>query len=135
MADLKERLRELRKQSDLSQQDIADKMGVSKQTISQYERGVREPDLDNLLALCDIFNVSADYLLGKADVTLRLLTTEELKKLSAPDQLTKEEALILSGYKALNNEGQQEMKNYSEYLLGQDRFRKDTESQEGAGTA
>jgi transcriptional regulator with XRE-family HTH domain len=83
MATFSERLRELRTQYDYSQQDLADKMGATKQMISQYERGVRKPDLDTLTALCDIFNVSSDYLMGKSDVTVRLLNTEDLKRLNS----------------------------------------------------
>ena len=135
MADIKTRLRELRKHSNYSQQDLADMIGVTKQTISQYERGVREPDFDNLLALCDVFNVSADYLLGKVDVTLRLLTSEGLKKLSAADSLTSAESAILIDYRLLNAAGQQEVRNHLNYVLSQERFRKDTESTEESGTA
>lgn len=82
MATFTERLRELRIQNNYSQQDLADKMGVTKQTISQYERGVRKPDMDTLTALCDIFNVSSDYLMGKSDVTVRLLNSDDLKRLN-----------------------------------------------------
>lgn len=69
MATFPERLRELRTQRGFSQQDLADRTDQTKQAISQYERGVRRPDMDMLLALCDIFNVSLDYLTGKEDVT------------------------------------------------------------------
>lgn len=86
MASFTERLRELRTQNNYSQQDLADKMGVTKQTISQYERGVRKPDMDTLTALCDIFNVSSDYLMGKSDVTVRLLNTDDLRRLNSSHQ-------------------------------------------------
>lgn len=46
---------------------------VSKQAISQYEHGARRPDQDTLLALCDIFNVSADYLLGVSNISLNYI--------------------------------------------------------------
>lgn len=82
MAGFSSRLKDLRIQNKLSQQELADKIHVTKQTISQYERGVREPDYDYLLALCDIFNVSVDYILGKADVTARFLTEGDLETLS-----------------------------------------------------
>ena len=70
MATYSERIKELRTQMHWSQQDLADRLDLSKQTISQYERGVRKPDQDNLIALCDIFNVSTDYLLGKRNCAL-----------------------------------------------------------------
>ena len=83
MSTYSERIKELRTQLHWSQQDLADKLDLSKQTISQYERGVRKPDQDNLIALCDIFNVSTDYLLGKTDVTVRYLNSTQLRKLSS----------------------------------------------------
>lgn len=84
MAQFSTRLRELRIQNNMSQQELADKIHVTKQTISQYERGIREPDYDYLLALCDIFNVSVDYILGKADVTARFLKAKDLETLAHP---------------------------------------------------
>lgn len=92
MALFKDRLRELRLQKKYSQQDLADRIKVTKQTISQYERGVREPDYDNLLALCDVFNVSTDYLLGKDDVTMRLLDADALRKMDECYYLNEETA-------------------------------------------
>ena len=55
MATFKERVKELRIQRHYSQQQVADMMKVTKQTISQYERGVRRPDNEALVALSDIF--------------------------------------------------------------------------------
>jgi len=81
MATFSERLRELRIQRGFSQQDLADRTDQTKQAISQYERGVRRPDMDMLLALCDIFNVSLDYLTGKEDVTPRLVDNNGLRVL------------------------------------------------------
>lgn len=81
MATFPERLRELRTQRGFSQQDLADRTNQTKQAISQYERGVRRPDMDMLLALCDIFNVSLDYLTGKEDVTPRLVDKNGLRML------------------------------------------------------
>ena len=77
MGMFKNRIKELRIERDLSQQDLANRLDVNKQTISQYERGVREPNFEKLLLLCDIFNVSSDYLLGKDSRTSRLVDTKE----------------------------------------------------------
>ena len=81
MATFSDRLRELRTQRGFSQQDLADRTNQTKQAISQYERGVRRPDMDTLLALCDIFNVSVDYITGKEDVTIRLVDKNGIRKL------------------------------------------------------
>lgn len=83
MATYSERIRELRILHKMSQQDLADRLDVNKVTVSQYERGVRKPDLNVLATLCDIFNVSSDYLLGVDDVTIRFVGKEGLQKLSS----------------------------------------------------
>lgn len=57
---------ELRKTKDVSQQDIADYLGVSRVTISNYETGRRDPDTSTLGKLASYFNVSVDYLLGNS---------------------------------------------------------------------
>lgn len=58
----------LRKELNMSQAELAEKLGVSQQTISKYERGTREPDNETLVKLAGIFNCSVDYLLGKTDI-------------------------------------------------------------------
>lgn len=83
MGRFKNRIKELRIERELSQQALADKLDVNKQTISQYERGVREPNFETLLALCDFFNVSTDYLLGNESHTSRLVNTEERRLLDS----------------------------------------------------
>lgn len=75
------RIRELRQAKSLNQEQLAEKIGLTKQAISQYERGDRKPSMDVLEALCDFFNVSSDYLLGKDDVTLRFVNSDDLLKL------------------------------------------------------
>lgn len=52
----------------MSQAELAEKLGVSQQTISKYERGTREPDNETLAKLAEIFDCSIDYLLGKTDI-------------------------------------------------------------------
>ena len=81
MANFSERLRDLRKKRDLSQVALAEKVGLSGQVISQYERGVTRPDYETLLTIADYFNVSTDYLLGNTDVTVRLVNEDELNLL------------------------------------------------------
>lgn len=79
MATFHERLRELRIQKGFSQQDLADRIDQTKQNVSQYERGVMRPNMDKLQELCDIFNVSMDYITGKEDVTPRLVDSEGIR--------------------------------------------------------
>jgi repressor LexA len=88
MATFSDRIKSLRLQHNLTQNDLAEKIKVNKQTISQYERGVRRPDFDTLNELCDFFNVSSDFLLGKSDVTVRLLDMDSLSLLSDNDRIS-----------------------------------------------
>lgn len=55
---------ELRKQQDLSQQDLADRLGVSRQAISRWETGAVQPLADSVKSLAQVFQVSTDYLLN-----------------------------------------------------------------------
>ena len=65
MKGMWEILRDLREDSDLSQRDVAEKLGVTPQQYSQYENGVSEIPLHRFIKLVEIFDVSADYLLGR----------------------------------------------------------------------
>lgn len=60
------RLRDLRIKANLSQSQLADKIGISRGSISYYENGERIPDIEILVFLSDFFKVSVDYLLGKS---------------------------------------------------------------------
>ncbi len=60
---LADKLIELRKQNGWSQEELADRIGVSRQSVSKWESGTSIPDLDRILKLGEIFGVSTDYLL------------------------------------------------------------------------
>ena len=62
--ELANKLAELRKQKGLSQEELADKLNVSRQTISKWERGEASPDTDNLIELAKLYEISLDKLLG-----------------------------------------------------------------------
>jgi len=57
-----EKIVELRKSKGLSQEELAEQLGVSRQAVSRWELGQTLPDIPNLLQLCELFGVSADYL-------------------------------------------------------------------------
>ncbi len=59
------RMRDLREDHDLTQQQLADVLGTSQTMYARYERGANELPIHHLLALCDFYRVSADYLLGR----------------------------------------------------------------------
>lgn len=62
---LGDRLRELREEKQLTQEELGKLINVSRQAISSYESEETEPSISNLVKLADILNVSLDYLLGR----------------------------------------------------------------------
>ena len=58
------RLVDLRKRENLSQEDLADKLSISRQAVSKWERGEASPDTDNLIALAKIYGISLDELVN-----------------------------------------------------------------------
>ena len=61
------RIRELRKERGLTQEQLGKAVGIANNTISQYETGALEPNIETIIKLCAFFNVSSDYLLGIKD--------------------------------------------------------------------
>ncbi|MDQ2087404.1 helix-turn-helix transcriptional regulator [Herbivorax sp. ANBcel31] len=60
-------IKQLREEKGLSQKDIAEYLGITRQAIASYELAKREPDYEILHKLADYFGVSADYLLGRSN--------------------------------------------------------------------
>lgn len=67
MAKLHLRLRELREENEMSQQEMAKLIGVSQQTYSRYENHTTEIPLEKLIWLAEYYRVTTDYLLGVSD--------------------------------------------------------------------
>lgn len=71
--ELGNRLYELRKQKGFSQEELANRLDVTRQTVSKWELGDSTPDMDKLIALGELFEISLDELvLGKTPVTTKL---------------------------------------------------------------
>ncbi len=81
-----DRLKELREEKELTQEELGKFLNVSRQTISGYESGSIEPSIANLVKIADIFNVSLDYLLCR---------TKERYNLNLKDKKNKELLLDL----------------------------------------
>lgn len=64
---LADRLVALRKENGYSQEVLAEKLGLSRQSISKWERAEASPDTDNLIALAQVYNMTLDELLGNDD--------------------------------------------------------------------
>lgn len=62
-----EKLMELRRKTGLSQEQLADRLGVTRQSVSKWESGAAMPELGKLIALSELFGVSIDYLVKDGD--------------------------------------------------------------------
>ena len=83
-------LLKLRTEKGLSQVNIATKIGVAQETVSGYEIGRAYPSVETLIKLCDLFQVSSDFLLDRTSIRtpadrlmVETLTTQELELLEA----------------------------------------------------
>ena len=63
-----QRLRDLREDRDLRQQDIAELLGISQTVYSRYERGFQSIPVAHLIKLADFYGTSTDYILGRTGV-------------------------------------------------------------------
>ncbi|EJO5347287.1 helix-turn-helix transcriptional regulator [Clostridium botulinum] len=63
----KDRLKGLREDRDLTQDQIADVLSITRSAVANYETGIREPDIALLVKISDYFNVSLDYLLCRTN--------------------------------------------------------------------
>ena len=69
MGDFPNVFKALRVKIGLTQQQMADKLGLSRSTIGMYENGEREPSFEILENIADLFNVDMNYLIGKKEST------------------------------------------------------------------
>ncbi|MBR2924243.1 MAG: helix-turn-helix transcriptional regulator [Clostridia bacterium] len=90
-------LRGLMKEKGISQQTLAEAVGVARQTISQYMDGKAQPTIDKFSLIADFFDVSADYLLGKTPVEEINI---EKKAISKATGLNRKSLQLLEKYQA-----------------------------------
>lgn len=76
MVDFGEKLKELRIKAGLTQKQLANKLWLSKATVSYYEQSLRYPSPEMLIKLSNVFHVSTDYLLGIEDKKQTLDVTD-----------------------------------------------------------
>ncbi|MBQ4536676.1 MAG: helix-turn-helix transcriptional regulator [Lachnospiraceae bacterium] len=80
MVDFGNRLKTLRLRENMTQAQLAQKLGLTKSVVSAYETGLRLPSYDVLIHIAQIYKVSTDYLLGaenKQEIDLSGLSPEE----------------------------------------------------------
>lgn len=94
---------ELRKKNGMSQEELADKIGVSQKSISKYEKQDVRPSWEALLNIADLFDVSTDYLLGR-------ISNDAISNITPPTSsiqtLSENESMLLDNFKKLNKENQ-----------------------------
>ncbi|MBU5445425.1 helix-turn-helix domain-containing protein [Paenibacillus sp. MSJ-34] len=115
-----DRLEKMRKKRKLTQQNMAERLGISRQGYGYYEKGTREPDLKTLQKIADILNTTTDFLLGRTNDPT---TTSDANKTNQPsdnftyfggnrEDLTEDEALKLKEhlemYRALKEKRKRE---------------------------
>ena len=84
---LNEKIFENRKKLGLSQEDLANKLDVSRQTVSKWEVGSSTPELEKIVKLSELFNVSVDYLVKEQNV-------EELNEKTEKKRFNKKKIII-----------------------------------------
>ena len=93
-------LKMLRQEYGISQQRLADAIGVSQQSINQYENHSVEPDISILTRLADHFNTSIDFIVGRTDIRRPIEPTEAF-------HLNKDESDVITQYRALKGSEKQ----------------------------
>lgn len=72
MASFSAVLKQLRERENLTQEELAKRLEISRSRLASYEQGQREPDLELLEVIADFFNVDMDYLLGRTNSTTKI---------------------------------------------------------------
>lgn len=92
--DFSERLKNLRKQANFTQVEVAEKLGISQPAYASWERGVKKPTQENLVKIAQILNVSVDYLVGNSEEKSDELDNIELLFRMNSKGLTEEEKKV-----------------------------------------
>ncbi len=94
-------LREIRKENNLTQAELAKALKIGQRTVSSYESGEREPLASSLITYADYFNVSVDYLIGRADEFGNITIVSPPANSPTGEQLTPQEKKLLDEYRQL----------------------------------
>lgn len=109
---LKERLKELRSEKQITQRELANLLRLSPSTIAMYETGQRMPDPEILQRIADFFGVSTDYLLGRTDIPNPYIPEEytQKHKVAKRDLMQYEDFIKQAGIFFMNDEVAEEDK-------------------------
>lgn len=118
MAKLSDMLTFLRKRKGITQQELADKIDISRSAIGMYEAGKREPDLETLEAFADFYNVDMNTLTGRStESTTPLLASATSKE----DKMLQK---LHNNFEKLNDSGQDRLVEYSDFLVSKEEYQK-----------
>ncbi len=100
-------LKKLRSESSLTQQQLADRLNLSKANVSKYESNLVEPNLETLRLITKVFNVNSDYLLEiKTNPTNNLFSDQMSKSVDTDKSFTVTEKQLIKKYRLLDTYGQ-----------------------------
>lgn len=117
------RIKELRLLNNLTQKELANKLGLTPKMISFYENSERTPPIDIILKLVSIFDVSSDYLLGLTDSYYN--NVQEDKSGTSLTDLPDGATLLLNTYKELSPPNQRTLLHSAFSLLEEQSFSKE----------
>ncbi|MFP7170814.1 helix-turn-helix domain-containing protein [Terribacillus sp. 7520-G] len=110
------RLKKARERMGLSQKFAAEKLGIKNNTLSSYESDVRQPDLDMLKKISDLYEVSVDYLVNGDNTSSREVAE---KAYNDPDF-----QYAMRSLHGMNQESKEEVLNFIEYIMQRQKGRK-----------
>lgn len=136
-----ERIRNLRKKKSITQEQLADRLGLKRSIISKYENGIVDINLSTIKKIADILEISTtDLIEGGQFVDENFDINEDIKKhpekytmikdntgRTIAHSLNKDHEVMLLRYKALNKKGKEEANNYIAYLSTKDEYTKPDE--------
>lgn len=102
------RIKQLREERGWSQRALAQKIGANPKTVNFWERGTSEPTSGFIVALADIFECSADYVLGRED---------DFGAVSIQNNLSGEEQALLACYNRISAADKAALKAFGDFLL------------------
>ncbi len=130
------RIKELRQEKKLTQKELANLLGVNMVTLSRYENNNRNPKIDKLEKMSDIFGVTVEYITGESDLKISPKLRDLVLKANSGDQVAKEkldfqyvtrsedEKYLLHLFRLLNETGESEALKQIENLTKISDYRK-----------
>lgn len=111
------RLKELRKEKNLTQKELAQIFSTTDDSIFSWEKGRSQPSIDTIRKFCEFFEVSADYLLGIEDEYGKTFTVTTEKRAETKSE---EESGLLRSYRKLSATGKARVAAYADLLSEQE---------------